>query len=143
MPNPRTTNGRPYIRDPDIKISDPHPGPTQRVLLDCRQLPPYDSLDQGPARHKKRTAFAVPFPTCQARYAEREPATGRAVLLAGKPARSFRPESSPGTAGPHEFYSTSDKYHVRQLVRGDSPQKMTLGDSVNNRQGSFPFSFGI
>ena len=30
-----------------------------------------------------------------------------------------------------------------RFVRGDSPQEMTLGDSVNNRQGSFPFSFGI
>ena len=29
----------PYIRDPDIKISDPHPGLTQRVLLDYRQAP--------------------------------------------------------------------------------------------------------
>ena len=33
--------------------------------------------------------------------------------------------------------------HRLQFVSGDSPQKMTLGDSVNNRQGSFPFSFGI
>ena len=30
-----------------------------------------------------------------------------------------------------------------RFVRGDSPQEMTLGDSVNNRQGSFPFRFGI
>ena len=29
----------PYIGDPDIKISDPHPGPTTRVLLDYRQVP--------------------------------------------------------------------------------------------------------
>ena len=29
----------PYIGDPGIKISDPHPGPTTRVLLDCRQVP--------------------------------------------------------------------------------------------------------
>ena len=29
----------PYIRDPGIKISDPHPGPTTRVLLDYRQVP--------------------------------------------------------------------------------------------------------
>ena len=55
----------PYIRDPDIKTSDPHPGPSQnkktpdhhrspttRVLLVCRLPPPYDSLGPGPARRK-------------------------------------------------------------------------------------------
>ena len=33
--------------------------------------------------------------------------------------------------------------HRLQYGSGPCPEKMTLGDSVNNRQGSFPFSFGI
>ena len=37
----------PYIGDPDIKISDHHRSPTTRILLDCRQLPHYDSLPAG------------------------------------------------------------------------------------------------
>ena len=86
----------PYIGDPDIKISDPHPrpdhtcftrlpttatlgqfahrgsrqktpdphpGPTQRVLLDYRQLPHYDSLPAGAPGKKYRTA-PRPDPTC-------------------------------------------------------------------------------
>ena len=94
----------PYIGDPDIKISDPHPGPTQRVLLDCRQLPHYDSLP------------------------------------AGAPGKKYRTRTQ---ARPHVFYSTSVYLHPTTVWVWALPRKMTLGDSVNNRQGSFPFSFGI
>ena len=87
---------------------------------------------------KKRTAPAVheqiPFPICQIRYAEREPATGRAVLLDDTAAQSNRPELSPGTAGPHVFYSTADMHNVRQFVTGHCPDEMTP-DRIG--QGSF------
>ena len=59
----------PYIGDPDIKISDPHPGPTTRVLLDFRLPPPYDSLGLGPAqendpwrfRQQSSRVISIPF----------------------------------------------------------------------------------
>ena len=84
-----------------------------------------------PTGGQKRTAPAVheqiPFPTCQIRYAEREPATGRAVLLDDTAAQSNRPELSPGTAGPHVFYSTADKHNVRQFVTGHCPKNKNAG----------------
>ena len=94
-----------------------------------------------PTLGQKRAAPAVPFPICQARYAEREPATGRAVLLDEKSARSIRPESSPGTAGPHEFNSTTDYLHpttvwVRALPGENDPWRFRQQSS---RVISIPF----
>ena len=127
----------PYIGDPDIKISDPHPGPTTRVLLDYRQVPCTTVCLPGlPAKN----AGLPPQPdhTCFTRlststmYDSLGPGTAR-QKNAGPPPQ---PDHTSFTRLP----STST---LRQFVRGDSPQKMTLGDSVNNRQGSFPFRFGI
>ena len=53
----------PYIGDPDIKISDPHPGPTTRVLLDYRQVPCTTVCPPGlPA--KNAGPPPQPDPTC-------------------------------------------------------------------------------
>ena len=43
-----------------------------------------------------------------------------------------RPTVLTHEARPHVFCSTADKQRLRQFVRGDSPQKMTLGDSVTS-----------
>ena len=127
----------PYIGDPDIKISDPHPGPTTRVLLDYRQvpcttvcLPGLPAKNAGLPPQPDHTCFArLPTSTM---YDSLGPGTAR-QKNAGPPPQ---PDHTCFTRLP----STST---LRQFVRGDSPQKMTLGDSVNNRQGSFPFRFGI
>ena len=106
MQNPRTTNGRPYIRDPGPKKTDHHRSPTTRVLLDCRQLPPCDSLPAGASGKK------TPDPH-QARphmfYSTTDNCHTTTVCPPGLPAKKRQTRTQ---ARPHEFCSTTDNCHT-------------------------------
>ena len=110
----------PYIGDPDIKISDPHPSPTQRVLLDCRQPPHYDSLPAG-APGKNIGPAPRPDPTCFTRLST----STMSDSLGPGPARQKKCRTATA-ARPHVFYSTADNCHTttvcpRRLAAENDP----------------------
>ena len=89
-------------------------------------------------------------PTVRIPYAEREPATGREVLLDCRQAKSTRPELAPGPAGrPVERAQWSDSTTglPERIVRGDSPpqnKSTTRGEGgpfIRSRRGE-PGSVG-
>ena len=96
----------PYIRDPDIKISDPHRSPTTRVLLDYRQLPHYDSLPPGTAGQKMPDPHPGPTTRVLLDYRQLPPYDS---LPAGAPGKKCRTTTA---ARPHVFYSTADNCHT-------------------------------
>ena len=112
----------------------------------------------GPTRYAERKLatsrarpMAFPLPPHQ-RTNWLRPLAGRAGPMAlplPQHQRTNRTWSHPVRRADHSDQSSGPRgcSHNRRteerIVRGDSPQKMTLGDSVNNRQGSFPFCFSI
>ena len=124
----------PYIGDPDIKISDPHPGPTTRVLLDYRQVPCTTVCLPGlPAKN----AGLPPQPdhTCFTRL----PTTATLRQFAR---RGSRQKCRTATAArPHEFCSSADYLHPttacpRRLAAENDPWRFRQQSS---RVISIPF----